>query len=469
LLGCTVNSASTSLTTSNLTSAKASVFDDKGVTMKKILLMPNLSVSLAVSIVIAALTIGASCGKSAEHSAAAQQPPPTVVVASVSQKTVPIYSEYVGQTRADNTVELRARVEGVLQKVYFKEGAGVRKGQLLFTIDKRPFQAALQSARALAAKAVADLAQAQQRTDVLQAQAELADAQAVLARADQDVARLAPLAKEKAVTEQDLDAAIASQKSANATVAARQANVTNLEAAVKYTIERARAEVSAAQARVVQAQLDLSYCDIYSPISGVIGFLQVDEGNLVGRGDATLLATVSASDPLLVDFSVSEIEYLKLTDPETAGQRADTLRFDLLLSDESVHPHQGSFKVLDRTVDPTTGTLKVEAAFPNPGGYLRPGQFARVRVAVAEKENAILIPQRAIQELQGAKTVLVVDEQNVVSVRTIKLGDKANKEIIVLDGLNPGDRVIVEGMQKVRPGSQVNPATGDETTKIRGG
>ena len=437
--------------------------------MKKILLMPNLSVLLAASILIAALTIGASCGKNAEHSASAQPPPPTVVVASVSQKTVPIYSEYVGQTRADNTVELRARVEGILQKVYFKEGAPVRKGQLLFTIDKRPFQAALQSARALAAKAVADLAQAKQRTDVLQAQAELADAQAVLARADQDVARLAPLAKEKAVTEQDLDAAIAAQKSAKATVEARQANVTNLEAAVKYTIERAQAEVSGSQARVVQAQLDLSYCDIHSPISGVIGFLQVDEGNLVGRGDATLLATVSASDPLLVDFSVSEIEYLKLTDPETAGERADTLRFDLLLSDESVHPHQGSFKVLDRTVDPTTGTLKVEAAFPNPGGYLRPGQFARVRVAVAERENAILIPQRAIQELQGAKTVLVVDEQNVVSVRTIKLGDKADKEIIVLDGLNPGDRVIVEGMQKVRPGSQVNPATGDETTKVQGG
>jgi membrane fusion protein (multidrug efflux system) len=437
--------------------------------MKKILPMPNLSVSLAASILIVASTIGASCSKKAEHTAAAQAAPPKVVVASVSQKTVPIYSEYVGQTRAENTVELRARVEGVLQKVYFREGSPVKKGQLLFSIDKRPFQASLQSAKALAAKAVADLAQAQQRTDVLQAQAALADAQAVLARADQDVARLAPLAKEKAVTEQDLDAAIASQKSAKATVDARQANVVNLEAAVKYTVERAKAEISASQARVVQAQLDLSYCDIYSPLSGVIGFQQVDEGNLVGRGDATLLATVSASDPLLVDFSVSEIEYLKLTDSETAGTRTGTLRFDLLLSDESVHPHQGTFRVLDRTVDPTTGTLKVEASFPNPGGYLRPGQFARVRVAVAERENAILVPQRAIQELQGAKTVMVVDAQNIATVRSIKLGDKSDKEIIVLDGLNPGDRVIVEGMQKVRSGSQVNPSTGEEASKIQGG
>src|SRR4029079_11406354 len=283
---------------------KTSVFDDKGVAMKKIPPARNLSVSLAVLILIAALAFGASCGKSGQHTAAAQPPPPTVVIASVSQKTVPIYSEYVGQTRADNTVELRARVEGVLQKVYSREGAPVKKGQLLFTIDKRPFEAALQSAKAVAAKAVADLAQAQQRTDVLQAQAQLADAQAVFTRAQQDVNRLAPLAKEKAVTEQDLDAAVATQKSARAIVDAKKANLTNLEAAVKYTIERARAEVSASNARVTQAELELSYCDIYAPLSGVIGFLQVDEGNLVGRGDATLLATISASDPLLVDFSV---------------------------------------------------------------------------------------------------------------------------------------------------------------------
>ena len=389
-------------------------------------------------------------------------PPPTVIVAEVTQKTVPIYSEFVGQTKAEETVDLRARVEGVLQKVYFREGSGIRKGQLLFTIDKRPFAAALDSAKALAIKAASDLAQAQQRTDVLQAQAELADAQAVLTKADQDVNRLAPLAKEKAVTEQDLDAALATQKSARATVESRKANLTNLEAAVKYTIERAKAEVSASKARITQAELDLSYCDIYAPISGVIGFLQVNEGNLVGRGDATLLATVSKSDPLLVDFNVSEIEYLKLTDRETAGQKAHDLNFDLMLSDESVHPHQGKFRVLDRSVDPTTGTLKAEAAFPNPGSYLRPGQFARLRVAVAQRENAILIPQRAVQELQGAKTVMVVDKDNKVALRTVRLGDKADKDVVVLDGLSAGERVIVEGMQKVRPGGQVNPSTGNQ-------
>ena len=426
----------------------------------KILHIRSLAVSLAVLMLGAALIINSGCKSKGSGRSEAKAAPPTVVVASVNQKTVPIYSEYVGQTRADNTVELRARVEGVLQKVYFREGTPVKKGQLLFTIDKRPFEAALQSAKATQAKAVSDQAQAEQRTDVLQAQAQLAEANAVLTRADQDVKRLTPLAKEKAVTEQDLDAAIAQQRSAKATVDARQANLTNLEAAVKYTIERAKAEVSAANARVTQAALDLSYCDIYAPIGGTIGFLQVDEGNLVGRNDATLLATVSASDPLLVDFSVSEIEYLKLTDPKTIGERAGALRFDLILSDESIHPYQGTFRVLDRTVDPTTGTVKVEAQFPNPGGYLRPGQFARLRVAVAERENAILVPQRAVQELQGSKTVMVVDGQNMVSVRTIKLGDKADKDVVVLDGLNPGERVIVEGMQKVRPGSQVNPSTG---------
>ena len=407
---------------------------------------------------IALLT--SACSKKSATPQNAAPPPPSVIVADVVQKTVPIYSEYVGQTRAEETVELRARVEGILQKVYFREGSPVKKGQQLFLIDKRPFEASVQSAKAAVAKSQSDLAQAQQRTDVLQAQAELADAEAVLSRATQDLRRMRPLAADKAVTELELDAAIAAEKSAQATVDARKANLKNLEAAVKYTIERAAAEVSAAKARLVQAELDLSYCSIVSPINGIIGFLQVDEGNLVGRGDATLLATVSLANPLLVDFNLSETEYLKLTSPEiNIRERRDQLNFELILSDDSVHPSPGRFKVLDRIVDPTTGTMKVEAAFPNPENHLKPGQFARIRVPVAEKENAILVPQRAIQELQGAKTVLVVDAQNKVQLRTIKVGDKAENYLIVLDGLNPGERVIVEGMQKARPGSEVKPQT----------
>lgn len=423
-----------------------------------ILLKNNLSVSVAATITAAAIAISTGCGGKTNLKVSASAPPPAVIVAEVAQRTVPIYSEFVGQTKADATVELRARVEGVLEKIYFKEGTPVKKGALLFSIDKRPFDAALQSAKAILAKAESDLAQARQRTDILQAQAELADAKAVYSKADQDLARVRPLAKEKAVTELELDAAIAAEKSAQANVDARQANLTNKEAGVKYTIERTAAEVSAAKARVIQAQLDLSYCSIYSPITGIIGFKQVDEGNLVGRGDATLLATVSASDPLLVDLNLSEIEYLKFTEPETAGKRGANMKFELILSDESVHPYSGTFKVIDRTVDPQTGTMRCQAVFSNPNSYLRPGQFARVRVAVAERENAILVPQRAIQELQGAKTVLVVDAENKASLRTITVGDKSDKYLIVLQGLSPGERVIVEGMQKVRPGSEVTPS-----------
>ena len=206
--------------------------------------MPKRLNAAALLLPALVMTINSGCGKKSEQKTQAQAPSPAVVVAEVTQQTVPIYSEFVAQTRADATVELRARVEGVLQKVYFREGSPVKKGQLLFTIDKRPFEAALQSARAVQSKAVADLAQARQRTDVLQAQAELADALAVLSKTEQDLARLRPLAKEKAVTELDLDAAIAAEKSARAQVESRKANVTNLEGAVKYTIERAQAEVA---------------------------------------------------------------------------------------------------------------------------------------------------------------------------------------------------------------------------------
>jgi len=422
---------------------------------------PSRQLFLLGAALIAAVLINAGCSKKeAAKTAAAGPPPPTVIVEQVEQKTVPIYSEYVGQTKADETVELRARVEGILQKIYFKEGSAVRKGELLFTIDKRPFQATLQSAKAALAKANSDQAQAEQRTDVIQAQAALADARATYSKTQQDLNRLRPLAAQKAVTEIELDAAIAADTSAKANVDAKLANLTNISASVNYTIERAKAEVSAAKARVIQAELDLSYCDIYSPINGIIGFQQVDVGNLVGRGDATLLATVSLANPVLVDFNLSEVEYLKLVSRDNPGKRANEARFQLILSDDSVHPEPGTFKVLDRTVDPATGTMKVQASFPNPGSYLRPGQFARVRVAVSEVDNAVLVPQKAIQELQGAKTVMVVDAQNKVQLRTLRLGEKAENYYIVLDGLKAGERVIVEGMQKVKPGGDVKPSSG---------
>ena len=426
----------------------------------------RINASTLMLLALLAATFGASCGSGQPKTQAAAPPPTTVVVADVIEKSVPIYSEFVGQTKAHETVELRARVEGVLQRIHFREGTPVRRGQLLFTIEKSQYIAAVQSAKATLAKATADQAQAQQRTDVLQAQAELADAEATLSKTNQDLRRIEPLARENAVTQLELDAAVAAEKSAKAQVDSRKANLTNLEAAVKYTIERASAEVLAAKARLTTAQLDLSYCDIYSPISGIIGFKNVDAGNLVGRGDATLLATISSSDPLLVDFALSEIDFLTLTEPGTVGRAKPGRRIELLLSDDSMHPYLGALNVVDRKVDPQTGTLKVEVQFQNPGSYLRPGQFARIRAVVANLDNALLIPQRAIQEMQGAKTVMIVDATNKVAVRTVTVGEKSDDYIVILEGLNPGERVIVEGMQKVKPGSEVNPTTGTQSASL---
>jgi membrane fusion protein (multidrug efflux system) len=214
---------------------------------------------------------------------------------------------------------------------------------------------------------------------------------------------------------------------------------------------------------LIQAQLDLSYCDVHSPMNGIIGFQNVDVGNLVGRGEATLLATVSASDPLLVNVSLSELDYLTLTDPRDGGRQRGGRTIELILADDSILPYPGSLKVIDRKVDPSTGTLKVQVSFRNPGNYLRPGQFARIRAIVASREDAVVIPQRAIQDLQGTKTVLVVDDANKVSVRTVKIGEKTEQDIIILDGLKPGERIVVEGIQKVRPGGEVIPTTADAT------
>ena len=406
--------------------------------------------------------ISSGCQLTPEKTAAAPPAPPPVVLETIQQRTVPIYSEFVGQTKAHETVEIRARIEGMLQRIYFTEGTPVNKGELLYTIDKREYQAALQSAKATVSKADADLAQSRQRTDVLKAQAEVADAEAVLSKTEQDLRRLRPLARERAVTEIELDAAIAAQKSAKAIVDSRVANLRNLEAAVKYTIERALAEVSAARARVIQAELNLSYCDIYAPISGIIGFKNVDVGNLVGRGEATLLATVSSAQPLLVDVSIAEVDYLNLANPKTGGRKGGGGRtIEMILSNDTIHPYPGYLSVVDRKVDPATGTLKVQVSFSNPGNYIRPGQFARLRAAVAVREDAVLVPERAIQEMQGVKTVLVVDETNKASVRTVTVGEKADGDyLIVLDGLKAGEKVIVEGMQKVRPGSEVSPTSG---------
>ena len=340
--------------------------------------------------------------------AAAAPPPPSVVVTEVVQKTVPIYAEYVAQTDARETVEIRARVQSFLEAQHFTEGTIVKKGQLLFTLDKREYEAKLQ-----------------------QAKAQLEGAQARLGKTETDERRLKPLAERRAVPQQDYDNAVAN-------------------------LDTARAGVSAAKADVVGAELDLGYCTIRSPISGLIGKRLVAPGNLVGKGEATLLDTVSSIDPIRVNTTVSEAEYLRFFAARNDRKDVPT-QIDLILADGSVFPHKGKVVIVDRAVDQKTGTLNIVAEFPNPAGQLRPGQFGRVRAVAEMAKDALLIPKRAVQEIQGMKSVLIVAPDNTVALRTIKPGETVGDMLIVLDGLKPGDRVIVDGIQKARPGSKVNP------------
>ena len=412
-----------------------------------------------VVIATAALLLGTACGgkgDAGKNAAASTAPAPTVVVAEVQQRTVPIFSEFVGQTVADQTVEVRARAQGMLEKVFFTEGAVVRKGQVLFQIQKNEYQARVLAAKAALGRAEAELADAKERNAVVQAQELLARAQTRHSLAKSNLARYVPLAKENAVTQIDLDSARASEESAKAEVAAAQATLQNQTAAVKYNIAKASAAVLAAKADLALAEINLTYCTIYSPISGIIGLQEVNVGNLVGKDGPTLLATISSSSSLDVDFNISEAYMLQLTKTGKAGSRRG-VGFQLLLADNSVYEQEGRFSVVDRTVDPKTGTIKVRASFPNAANRLRPGQFARVRVAAEERPDAILVPAVAVQELQNAKYVMVVGSDNKVSQRTIKVSDRYEDSYIVVEGLKAGERVVTEGLQKIRPGMVVTP------------
>lgn len=412
------------------------------------------------TLIVAAILISTGCGKktATNNAGAATSQPPSVVVAQVTQKTVPIFSEFVGQTVASQTVEVRARAQGMLEKVFFTEGAVVKKGQLLFQIQKSEYEAKVLAAKAALAKSEAELSQSKERTDVIQAEASLAQAQTRLSLASSDLARYIPLAKENAVTQIDLDTARAKEASARAEVTAARATLTNRTAAVKYNIEQATAAVTAAKADLELARINLTYCTIYSPITGIVGLQEVNVGNLVGKNEPTLLTTISSSGSLDVDFSISEAYMLQLTKAGKAGSRRGAA-FQLLLADNSVYDQEGRFSVVDRTVDPKTGTIKVRASFPNASNRLRPGQFARVRVAAEERPDAILVPQVAVLELQSAKYVLVVGADNKISQRTVQVSERYEDSYIVVDGLKAGERVVTEGVQKVRPGMVVNPTT----------
>ena len=409
--------------------------------------------------IAAVLLLAAGCerGDAKASKQAPAGPTQTVVVVEVPQKTVNVGADFVARTEGVPTVEIRARVSGVLEQVRFREGSEVKKGQTLFVIQQDEYKAALQTAKAQLAKAEADLTRAKDTSVVDRARARVDEAKAELGKNRADVARYRPLVEAQAIPKQDLDTAVSREQVASASVDAAEAALKDTILSQRTGIQLAEAAVESGKAAVTQADLNFNYTTVESPINGIISKLNVDTGNLVGKGDPTLLATVSAIDPIYVDFSITEADYLRLVKRipglgrgEVPRDRAPSL--DLILADGSVFPQKGKPIFVDRAIDQKTGTIQVRAEFPNPQRVLRPGQFGRIRAITEEVPDAILVPQVAVQDLQGAKTVMVVGDDSKVAMRTLTLRQPYQDFYIVGAGLKPGERVIVEGIQKVRPG-----------------
>src|SRR5512139_2531074 len=339
-------------------------------------------------------------------------PPPEVLVVEPIQRDVPVPMELVGQAVGSQDVEIRARVEGYLDKVAFIEGTLVRKGQLLYQIDPKPLASTLANAKA-----------------------NLATWEARLEKSTNDVKRYTPLAKQQAVSQMELDNAISAQ-------------------------EAAKAQVDAAKAAVDKAALDLGYTTITAPVDGLIGTTKVKAGNLVGRGESTLLTTVSVINPIFFRAGLAEADYLRIARRiQEQGREGSgkAIPVQLILADGTIHGETGRVDTAERNIDPMTGTLMLQFTFPNPQLMLRPGQYGRVRADVDVKQGALLVPQRAVQELQNLYSVAVVGPDNKVAFRNVKVGPRVESLWVIEEGLKPGEKVVVEGLQRVREGVVVNP------------
>jgi membrane fusion protein (multidrug efflux system) len=406
---------------------------------------------------LVAVSLLAGCAHNDAPSVQASRQPTAVVVVTVRPQTLPIRTDFVGTTTAVQSVDIRARVKGTLEKVYFKEGSLVRAGQPLFAIQKAPYLAAMQAAQANVLKARAQLYAAQASVPVLQAVAVVAQNRARVGQQQLSVDRLTPLASVHAVPQSDLDNATANLAAAKADLAASDASLTTTRVTQKGNVEGAKAAVLSAQADLANAQLNLSYCTITSPVTGIIGFLKWDVGNVVGDSDSQILDTVSTVDPIAVRFAADENTYLAIATRTTtyAGHPLGEQPISLLLSNNQTFPHTGLLYAAGRSVDPKTATITVEARFPNPGGVLRPGQFGRVRLVSEELPNAIVIPQIAVVQTQGASSAYVVQPDGTVAQRSLSIGPIVGNNEVVLSGLHAGDRVVVQGVQKIAPGQRV--------------
>jgi len=378
----------------------------------------------ALFLVVIGLVFGAT--RSKRVSGAQPGASPDVEVVQVEQKDVPIFGEWIGTLDGFTNADVLAQVSGYLLRQGYQEGGFVKKGQLLFEIDPRPFQAALDQAEG----------------QLAQAKAALANAKAVQGRTELDVNRYTPLAREQAASQQDLDNAIQNDLVAKATVAT------------------ALAQIKSAEAAVETGKINLEFTRLVAPIEGIAGQAQLQVGALANPASGPV-TSVSTVDPIKVYFTVSESEYLdwnKRFPTETTRETARKgLRLELILADGTTYPREGSVYFADRQVNQSTGAIRIAGLFPNPGNILRPGGYGKVRTAVRVQQDALLVPQRAVSELQGGYQVAALDHENKVSIRTVKVGDRVGAQWIIVDGLKPGERVVAEGVQKVRAGMQVNP------------
>jgi membrane fusion protein (multidrug efflux system) len=383
---------------------------------------------------------------------------PTVEVAPVEQKDVPIYGEWIGTLAGQVNADIKAQVAGYLLRRDYQEGSYVQKGQLLFEIDPRPFQAALDQAKGQLAQAEAQL---------VQAEAQLATAEANQHKSELDVDKYTPLAKAEAVSQQDLDNAVQTNLANKAQVQAAKAAIT-----------AAKAQIQAGQAALETANINLGFTRVASPINGIAGISQAQVGDLVSASSGAL-TTVSTLDPIRDYFTVSEQTYLELHATAMSKIRRPTTDFtispqeflklqqqlsssdprrwklQLILADGTTYPYEGDFYFADRSIDQNTGSIQLAALFPNPGNVLRPGQYGKVRAVVSERKGALMVPQPAVTEMQGSYEVAVVGPDDRVAIRPVKVGERVGTRWVIEEGLKPGEHVVVEGQQMLRPGLTV--------------
>jgi membrane fusion protein (multidrug efflux system) len=401
-------------------------------------------IAVMLALTAAALTT-ISCARTT--TAASAPAAPDVETAVVEQKDIPIQREWIGTLDGLVNATIKAQVNGYLLTQNYREGSFVRKGQALFEIDPRPFQATTDQAMGQLAQAKAQLAQA--NAGLVQAQAQLASAEANQRKAQMDEDRYVPLARQQAITQQDLDNAKQSNHSLKAQVEAAKAQVET----AKAQIEAAQAGITAAAAAVETAKVNLGFTKLTSPIDGIAGVAATQVGNLVGPA-SNAITTVSTLDPIKANFTVSEQEYLTLTHNDAALYK---LPLELVLSDGSVYPQKGRFSFADREVNSSTGSIQLTGLFPNPGNTLRPGQYGKVRATTGVRTGALLVPQRSVTDTQGTYLVAVVDPNNIIRFAPVKVGDRIGSNWVVEEGLKPGERVVTDGLFKIRPGAPVNP------------